>query len=344
MAQLKYRLIEQGAADGMIPLDLAFVDKKDVVAAGLNYKDACRTVIQDNADKALTVNILDTDAVTVTSDGIMADSAVVACACGDHGRMNEKIGYLGASEIPYSEEIIATEPHMKQWNSPFYVGKQLHRGPSAEDRANLEGHNENMCITGRMCNNNTGSEMMNTIDMTEILALILGQVQIMRDGEILLGVAGPEVSVGIGMVVREIRGRIFGWNYGAGKTAHSSGIYAKTVKSDYPAIAAPKPIHAEYVLRALDLGLVPGRDLGSSPVNLAIAHAYGVAIPVDEITPMAWEELESVGITREEMAKPVAKPLTRQQIIDQADEILPGMPGAKVYKVKDICTYKTIEL
>ena len=65
-----------------------------------------------------------------------------------------------------------------------------------------------------------------------------------------------------------------------------------------PVIAATKAQHAEYVLRALDLGLVPGRDLGSSPVNLAIAHAYGVAIPVEEITPMAWVELESVACPR----------------------------------------------
>ena len=344
MAQLKYRLVEEGAAEGRVPLNLAFVDKRDVVAAGLTYREACRAVIQDNADTALTVNILDVDAVTVTSDGIMADGAVVACACGDHGRMNEKIGFLAASEIPYTEEIIATEPHMKQWNSPFYAGRRLHRGPSAEDRKNLEGHNENMCITGRMCNNNTGSEMMNTIDMTEILALILGQIQIMHDGQVLIGVAGPEVSVGIGMVVREVRGRIFGWNYGAGKTAHSSGEYAKTVKSDYPVIAATKAQHAEYVLRALDLGLVPGRDLGSSPVNLAIAHDYGVAIPVEEITPMAWVELESVGMSKEKLAQPVAQPLTRQQIIDQADDILPGIPDGKVFQVKDICTYKTIEL
>ena len=89
-------------------------------------------------------------------------------------------------------------------------------------------------------NNNTGSEMMNLVDMTEILVTFLGQIEIMRGGEILVGLAGPEISVGIGMVVRERRGRIFGWNYGPGKTAHRSGIYAKTVKCDYPVICACK--------------------------------------------------------------------------------------------------------
>ena len=49
-------------------------------------------------------------------------------------------------------------------------------------------------------------------------------------------------------------------------------------------------------------------------------------------------------MSKEKLAQPVAQPLTRQQIIDQADDILPGIPDGKVFQVKDICTYKTIEL
>ena len=75
--------------------------------------------------------------------------------------------------------------------------------------------------------------------MTEILAPYFGIHEIMTDGEVTIGIAGPVVSVGIGMVVSERHGRIFGGKnlgaYRAGMSAHNSGKYAKTVKQDYPA-------------------------------------------------------------------------------------------------------------
>ena len=83
-------------------------------------------------------------------------------------------------------------------------------------------HNETQTITGRIANNNTGSEMMNMVDMTEVLVPAYGALEIMRDGEVLIGVAGPEISVGIGMVVYENYGRIFNRSYGAGKTIPQS--------------------------------------------------------------------------------------------------------------------------
>ena len=100
---------------------------------------------------------------------------------------------------------------------------------------------------------------------------------------------------------------------------------------------------AEYSLRALDIGLVPGRDIGSSPALLSLAKAYGKPIDFDNITARAWIELESVGITREKLEAP-APVLTREEIIDKADEIIPGMPNAKKYKVSDIVEIRYAEI
>lgn len=341
--KLKYRLIPEGAADGVVPINLAFIDKKDVDDLHISYKEACQMVATDLNKVAVTVNVIDCDAVTVTSDGIMSDGgAIVAFAAADRGTINNEFGYMLVSESPYTEKMIAEEPHMKQWNSDFYRGKRLHRGPSAEDRKPLDSHNENMVMTGRITNNNTGSEMMNVVDMTEILVPIFGQMQIMRDGDLLLGVAGPVVSVGIGMVVRERQGRIFGWNYGPGKTAHNSGKYAKTVKSDYPMLAGDKKVVAEYTLRALDLGLVAALDLGSSPVVLSVAKAYGKPIALDNIEENAWVELESVGITREKLEAP-SKVMSREEIIANADTVLPGMEDGKKYKASELVEIRYAE-
>lgn len=232
---------------------------------------------------------------------------------------------------------------MKQWELDGFVGKRLYRGPNMEDRGFRNVHNENMTMTGRIANNNTGSEMMNLVEMTEILVPCFGMNQIMKDGDVLVGIAGAEISVGIGMVVREKLGRIFNWSYGAGQTAHNSAKYAKTVKPDYPTIVAPKPVHAEHVLKALDAGLVVGRDLGCSPVNLAIAHAGGYEIDLDNIIERAWIELESVGCSKDELSKPSPK-MSREEIIAKADEILPGIPTAKLYKASEIVTKKELEV
>ncbi|MGI6586166.1 MAG: hypothetical protein ACOX3L_09580 [Lutisporaceae bacterium] len=166
-------------------------------------------------------------------------------------------------------------------------------------------------MSGRIANNNTGSEMMDLVEMTEILVPFLGQIEIMRDGNVLVGLAGPEISVGIGMVVRERQGRIFGWQYGAGMTAHRSGVYAKTVKSDYPAIVADKKVVAEYTIRALEAGMIPGLHIGCSPVVLSIAKAMGYPIAFDNITDRAWIELESVGISRKSLETPFKASVTR---------------------------------
>jgi hypothetical protein len=164
----------------------------------------------------------------------------------------------------------------------------------------------------------------------------------------MIGVAGPEVSVGIGMIVSERWGRIFGGNnlggYKPGMTAHASGKYAKTVKSDYAGIAATKPKFMETMLDALDIGLVPGRELGCSPALVCTAWAYGKEIDFDRITPASWVELESIGISREMLMKPNAKPYTREEMIIHADEIIPGVISPKYYKVSEICEIREIEI
>lgn len=345
--KLKYRIIPQGAADGVVPLNWVFIDKKDIDACNISGLDACYAVGKALGDECAAIDIIDMDAVTVTSDGIVAPGAVVGVASVDHGLINKNFGYLPISELPYSDQMIEEEPHMKLWLTDEYKGRPLHRGPSTEDRGNRGPNNENMTMSGRIANNNCGSEVMNMVEMTEILAPYFGIYEIMTDGNVVIGVAGPEVSVGIGMVVSERHGRIFGGknlgSYKAGMTAHNSGVYAKTVKSDYPAIAAPKKVLAEYSLKALDIGLVVGRDIGSSPALLMLAKAYGKPIDFDNIDPRAWIELNSVGITREMLEAP-SKPMTRDEVIANADKIIPGMPDAKPYKVSDICEIRYVEL
>lgn len=345
--KLKYRIIPQGAADGMVPLNWVFIDKKDAKECGLTDLEACYAVGKALGDDCAAVDIIDMDAVTVTSDGIMAPGAVVGVASVDHGLINQNYGYLNISPLPYSDQMIKEEPHMKQWLMDEYKGRPLHRGPSAEDRGNRGPNNENMTMTGRIANNNCGSEVMNMVEMTEILAPYFGIHEIMTDGEVTIGIAGPVVSVGIGMVVSERHGRIFGGKnlgaYRAGMSAHNSGKYAKTVKQDYPAIAAPKSVLAEHTLRAFDIGLVAGRDIGCSPAVLSLAKAYGKPIDLDNITERAWIELESIGITREKLEAP-SNVMSREEVIAHADEIIPGMDGAKKYAVSDICEVRYVEI
>lgn len=334
MGKLNYKVVPAGAAEGRVPINLLFVDKGDVDRADLSLREACEVVARDFHEPAA-IDIIDMEAVTVTSDGIMADCAVVAFASCDHGKINPEVGFCGVSERSYSRQLVEEEPHLRQWNLN-YPGRRLYRGPTPEDKVPRTKMNENQTITGRIANNNTGSEMMDCVDMTEILTPIYGMLQIMRGtGEVLVGLAGPEFSVGIGMVVREHGGRIFDWSYGAGQTAHASGVYAKTVKRDYPVIAGTKDILAAYVLRALSAGMVVGRDISSSPANLCIAKALGAPIDFGHITEGAWVELNSLGITKEWLQEPCPK-RTPEEIIAQAEDIVPGLEDGRKFRAADI--------
>jgi len=336
MSKLKYRLIPEGAAEGRVPINLVFVDKKDVDQLGILMIDACRAIAKD-LNQPASIDILDMDAITTTSDGIVADGAVVAYASADFGIINNEFGFVAVSEMPYSRKLLNEEAHMKQWDKN-YPGTRLYRGSYGNDMLPRGPLNERQTVTGRIANNNTGSEVMNVVEMTEILTPVLGMLSIMRDGEVLIGHSGPEMSVGIGMIVRERYGRVFGWGeYGAGQTAHASGEYAKTVKSDCWALVGTKEMLADYIIRALEIGMVPGRDISCAPAVLLIAHAMGLPIDFDNICKGAWIELESIGMSRAALEKMREKPMTREEVIAHAAEIVPGLIGGKRFKVRDIC-------
>ena len=343
--KLKYRVLPIGAADGAVPLNWVFLDKKDIEAAALTDAQAVKVIANEFKDDSAAIDIIDTEACSVTSDGIMNPVAVVGIASVDHGMVNKTFGYLPISEIPEYEGIYDDEPHMRQWLTEKFRGRKLYKGPNNKDRGGERaGHNENMTLTGRISNNNCGSEAFNMVDMTEVLVFMSAANEIMHDGEVTCCIAGPEVSVGIGMVVSERWGRIFGGTnlggYKAGMSAHNSGAYAKTVKSDYPAIAAPKEKLMSYMLDALDIGLVVGRHLGSSPALLMTAYYYGAEIDLEHISDRAWIELNSVGITKEMLSTPINKPYSREEMIAHAEEIVPGMKNAKRYKISDIVDIK----
>ena len=336
--KLKYRVLPIGGIDGAMPLNWVFVDKKDINAAALTDIEAVKVIAEEFKDSSAAVDIVDTEAVSVSSDGVMYPVAITGIASVDHGMVNKTYGYMPISEIPEYDGIYEDEPHMRQWHLDKYRGRALHKGPNNKDRGSERaGHNENMTLTGRISNNNCGSEAFDMVSMTEILVFMGAAREIMDGGEVTVCVAGPEVSVGIGMIVSERWGRIFGGTnlggYKAGMSAHNSGEFAKTVKSDYPAVAAPKEKFMEYMLDALDTGLIVGKHLGSSPALLMTAHYYGTPIALDNITDRAWIELNSIGITKEMLTKPVDKPYNREEMNPQAQEIHPGMKAANIYKV-----------
>ena len=101
-------------------------------------------------------------------------------------------------------------------------------------------------------------------------------------------------------------------------TAHGSGEYAKTLKKHIPIICAEKPVLAKYIIQALECGLVPGREIGGSPAVLTVAKYLHKDIDFDNITDRAYEELASIGFTKEWMHSEFPL-LTPEEIIARAD-------------------------
>ncbi|MEG0750635.1 MAG: hypothetical protein RR998_07390 [Oscillospiraceae bacterium] len=332
MANLKYKLIRKGVvADKIIPLNIVMVDSADIKACGLQLRDAC-ALLGKQFSGAVGINVFDMDAVTTTSDGIMVDTALIAMAASDGGKINPDFGYLEMAEMPYSEELIELEPHLKQWDIS-YKGRRLFRGPDPKTKV-IPVHN--VVMSGRAANNNSATEMMDVVTMEEILLPYLGQREIMTGGEVLLGYTGEVISVGIGMTVKELYGRVFPTRqFGAGDTAHGSGEYAKTLKRDIPCIVADKKVLAKYTVRALEAGMIPGKDIGCSPAVLSLAKAMGLEIAFDNITDKAKTELASIDITFESLKAPCER-MTAQMAIDHADEIIPGVVDPTRLKASDI--------
>lgn len=339
MKKLNYRIIKKGSGNNMVPLNIIFVDKRDIMESGLNEDEAIY-LIAENVEGPAGINIFDMDAVTTTSDGLVVPGAIVKMAAADNYTINPEFGMLEMEEIIITDELISQEPHLAQCRE-LYSGKKLFRGPNP-DKKLIPVHN--VAITGRAANNNSATEMMNVVTMEEILLPILGQLEIMKDKDILIGMTGEHISVGIGMTVAEKYGRVFPTpQFKAGDTAHGSGEYAKTLKKEIPCIVAPKQVLAEHIMDALDVGMVPGKHIGCSPAVLSVAKYYGADIDFDNITDSAWLELNSVDITREWLKEDCEK-LSKDMIVKKADNIIPGVGNPKRIPANEFVEMKSISL
>ncbi len=334
---MKYLMFPEGKIDGkMIPVNIIFLNVKEIEKAGLTQDEAIRAVAKQHLEPTA-INVFDLDACTTTSDGLCVEGAIVRMGAADRGRVNNEFGILPMQDFKFSKEQVEREPHLKQW-AKLFPERTLFRGPNPGNKK-IPVHN--VVITGRASNNNSATEMMNIITMDEVLYPIIGQLESQRDGDLLIGWTGETMSVGIGMTVAEQFGRVFPHpQFKAGTTAHNSGAYAKTLQQWIPCIVADKKVMAKYIIRALDCGCVPGRDIGCSPLNLSVARACGAEIDFDNIIPAAWEELKSVGITREWLEKPLN--ISRDEVIARADELLPGINDAHKHKAREVI--KELEL
>lgn len=338
MAVLKYKMIPEGKiGEYTIPLNIVFVDIKDIKASGLDADEAV-TRIASTLPGPAGISVFDMEAVTTTSDGIMVQGAIIKMAASDHGKINQDFGRLDMEEMPYSEKLIEEEPHLKQWEASFQ-GRKLFRGPDPQKKI-IPVHN--VCISGRASNNNSATEMMNIVTMEEILLPIMGQLEVLQDGEVLVGLTGGIISVGIGMTVAEQYGRVFPTRqFKAGETAHGSGEYAQTLKREIPCIVSNKKSFAKAIIKALNAGMIPGKDIGCSPANMTVAKYLGKPIDVDNIQENAWEELSSVGFSKEWVASDVEL-LTEDQVLEKADELIPGVTNPIKKKVSEIV--KVVEI
>ena len=339
MSQLKYRFIPEGQFHNIVvPVSVALIDYEDVKACGITCREACERVAAQH-DGPVAINIWDLkNSVTTTSDGIMIDGSIVAMASGDYGKINKEFGYADMLEIPWgsdeAKKLISEEPHLRQWVEN-YPGRTLVMHPK---KLNLPVHQAT--ITGRAGNNNSATEIMHYITMLELLMPLVGQIQMVSDGDIALGKTGGIISVGIGMVVAEEYGRIVPHRqFPTGDTAHGSGQYAQTLKAHIPVIAADKRALAKYIIRALEIGMVPGRDIGSSPAVVSVARHLGAPVAGDRITDRAYGELESVGFTRE-WVNGSAEKMTAEEIIANARDIIPGIDGPEYYNAAEILEVK----
>lgn len=336
--KLKYKLISEGMHEGQfIPLNLVFVDIKDIKECGLEPLEALK-IIGKEFDGPTGINVFDLDAVTTTSDGLVVEGAIVYTAASDRGKINTEFGTLEMKEIPYSEELIKEEPHLKQWER-LYPDKRMVMGPK---KKNVPIH---CCaMTGRACNNNSGTEVWNIINMEELLLLILGQIEIMKDGKIIIGRTGGIISVGIGMVVGEEDARILSHRaFRCGQTAHKSGEKAQTLKAHIPVIAADKRVLAKYIVQAINAGMIPGRDIGPSPAVLSVARLMNAEIDFENIEEAAFDELKTVGFPKEWAMEKVER-VADEEIIKNAETVIPGGEDYKTVNAADVVEIGYIEI
>jgi len=341
MKELKIRLLEKGiGVKHGVPINMAFVDLKDIKAVDMTTKEAA-DLIAEYIDAPVAINIFDMDAITTTSDGIVVESAITTMAAGDKGRVHPEFGMLDMEAMEVTADLIKEEPHLKQIKAYNLEDNVLFRGPNPANKL-IPVHN--VVMTGAAINNNSATEVMNAVTMEEMLLPYLGQKQIMEDGDILMGVTGQEISVGIGMTIAEKYGRVFPTRqFKAGETAHGSGEYAKTLKENIPIMVAPKDVLAKYIIRALEAGMVPGKNIGCSPAVLNIAHALGTDIALDNIENAAWVELNSIGIYKKDLEKNFSK-MTKEEIIKNVEKIIPGVSRPMRVDSKDVVKKISIKI
>lgn len=330
--ELCYKLLPEGEVKGIkVPVSIAFVDYRDVLACGVSMKQACDAIAAQIPGPGA-IHMFDMDGVTTNSDGIMIPGTMTCMAACDYGRIDPEFGFTELLEVPHDPQLIREEPHLRQWDANF-PGRRLILGPDP-DRKPLPVHNA--VISGRSCTNNTATEVMNCVTMDEMLLFITGQTELMRGGDILWGRTGEVISVGIGMLVGEEYGRIVPHRqYTCGDTGHKSGVYAKFLKNKLPCLAAPKEVLARHIILALKAGMVPGRHVGPSPAVLTVAKYLGYPIDCDNITPGAYVELEDVGI-REDWVRGVLEPMDEEDFLARADVLLPGTQDAKRYPAHEL--------
>lgn len=338
--KLKYRFIPEGMLKGfLVPISLVFIDYKDVLACGISMKDACRRIAAQISGPAA-LNMFDMEAVTTNSDGVMIDGSMTCMAASDYGQIDEEFGFVEMMEVPYSQQLIEEETHLGQWDIN-YKGRRLIMGPDPNNKP-LPIHNA--VLSGRAGNNNSATEVMNCVTMEEMLLPIIGQMEIMRDGDIEIGLTGYVISVGIGMMVAEEYGRIVPHRqYRCGDTGHNSGEYSKLLKSHIPCIVSDKKVLAKYIIRALKAGMVPGRDIAPSPAILAVAKYMGIQPDYGNMTKMAMFELADIGCTRDWMGEKVEL-LPDEEIIARAREIIPGVESSINCKANEVIAVNYVEV
>ena len=81
--------------------------------------------------------------------------------------------------------------------------------------------------------------------------------------------------------------------------------------------------------------MVPGQDIGASPAVVSVARHLGAPVAGDHITERAYDELASVGFEKEWVTGSAEK-LTRDEIIAQAREIIPGVDNPEYFSAPEI--------
>lgn len=338
MGKLKARVVPEGNIGGLYnPLTLILLDADDVKAAGLDYEKAIKAAAA-YTDGPCGIDIYDRNTITTTSDGLLVECGMVAIGASDQGLVNPKYGWYPMYEEAYSEKVVEEEPNLKAWKA-LYPNHRLVKGPDPNFKK-IPVHNA--VLTGRACNNNSASEIMNLVTMREMLFPFLGLRSLFEGIEVRIGHAGPVFSVSIGMMFPERYGRISYFpTCEAGNTLHNSGAFAQTLKKELPCVTCTKKVFAEYIIKHLNCGLIPARDCACAPSILTVACCLGKEIAWDRITDRAWLELDSVGFTKNYFDS--LPRLTEDEILARADDLIPGMEDAVTVKAEDIVLNAVID-